>query len=101
MSKLKSLRTPAQPPASLVALIVHLYNGTPIDWHCKNQSRVEGATRMVANELQAAKTSVEQTGSLITAPPCITSLSVPLGGVVNGSDASWLFRDAIFLLIRQ
>ena len=58
-------------------------NGTPIDWCCKNQNRVEGATH--GSEFQAAKTAVEQIVDHRTTLRC---LGVPLG-VVNGSDASW------------
>ena len=67
--------------------IIHLYNGTPIDWYCKNQNRVEGAT--YGSEFQAAKTAVEQ---IVDHRTTLRYLGVPLG-VVNGSDASWLFGD--------
>ena len=67
--------------------ILHLYNGTPADWYCKNQNRVEGAT--YGSEYQAAKTAVEQ---VIDHRTTLRYLGVPLG-VVNGSDASWMFGD--------
>ena len=39
--------------------ILHFYNKTPIDWHCKKQATSE--TSMYGAEFVAARTCIEQT----------------------------------------
>jgi hypothetical protein len=62
--------------------VLHLINGTPIDWYCKRQATVEAAT--YGSEFVAARTAVDQ---IIDLRYTLRYLGVPI------RDKSYMFGD--------